>query len=394
MYRRRTNLTNARGRANYVKNKSDIEEVVGYCDTASAGFWSLLAKENREQFRRSSNAEKENARAIEGRELVLGLPPYAANQATAEWLAQQFKETFGVECVVGIHKKRTRDAKTGELSWNIHAHLIHAERHLLDEPIQVEERRAERTYYYDANGKKCPKAKAVKVTPKGSITQEGHIRYFTDKLDFYDFEKSYAPFWRTYAERFNFEWFDDERHFAQKKIGKNNPKGHFIRAYNELVTEMNSFFDVLDSEGSARPAKKIFCEEFSVPARFTAYQTDEIRAKFEAFRREKEVSEEELRAELERYEALEQEISEDIEKAETVLTAPGDFVQEKVAAIYQTNLQSKYHCHVDRGFLAYLKELLTEIKAVISAIKEKLGIRPLQPPTGAHERRQTQEMDK
>lgn len=391
MYKRVTNITNVGGRANYVKNKENREEVVGFCDTAPAGFWSLLAKENQEQFLRNDHSKRAGARASEARELVVGLPSYADDQHAAELLAQQFKTKLGVECIVAIHKKYKLNEK-GERVLNLHAHIIHADRLQLEEPIRIEEKRADRNYYYDANGKKCKKADAVKVTLKGSITQEACVRHFSNKLNFFDF-KNYEPFLAAFETQFGFQKFDGAKHFPQKKIGQNNPKEHFIRTYNELVKEMNSFFDVLDSEGSVRPAKEIFCEEFSVPAQFSVYQTDDIRAKFEAFRREKEMSEEELRTELRKYEAAEKVLSADIEKARAVLQAPaqGDFVKEKVAKIQRAELEEKYHRPVDKRFLAYLKEKLAEIRAVILAIKEKLGIRSAPTKSGVDERQTTRD---
>lgn len=391
MYRRVTNITNVGGRANYIRNKENREEVVGFFDTASDGFWKLLARENQEQFRRNSNSKRADAKASEARELVVGLPSYAADEATAQFLAQQFKNKLGVECMVAIHKKYTRNDK-GEKVLNVHAHIIHADRRRLEEPIRIEEKRAGRTYYYDEHGKQCAKAKAVKVTRKGSITQEACVRNFSDKLNFFDF-RNYDPFLEPFAKQFSFQKFDITKQFPQKKIGQHNPKERFIREYNELVKEMNVFFNVLDSEGSARPAKETFCEKFSVPARFSVRQTEDVRKKFRAFQREKEVSEEELRFELRKYEAAEKELAQDIQKTETVLKTPEpmDFVAAKVANAYRSDLEEKYHRPINNRFLAYLKEKYREVKTAIIALRAKLGNKFEPEERGADERRPTKD---
>lgn len=374
MYARVHNITNVGGRINYVKNKENREEVVGFCSTASEDFWRLLAQENQEQFLRSTNAKRKNSKASEAREIVVGLPKYAADQDAAAMLAEQVKQKLGVDCIVAIHKK-SKPNDAGEKVLNVHAHIILAERTLLDEPMQVEEKRAPRTYYYDAAGKKCKKENAVKVVPKGTITQEACIRFFSDKLNFFNL-KTFEPLLNDFARQFNFQKFDATKHFPQKKIGQNNPKEDFVREYNDLVKEMNSFFDDQDAGSSGRPAKEEFCEKYSVPQRFSVYQTATVREKFEEYRRSFEVPVGVLQSELQQLRTLEAEVAKDIEQATYVLSpiVPGDFAGAQVSKIYQRNLEEKYSCRVDKGLLGYLQELLAEIRASITAIFAALGI--------------------
>lgn len=385
MYARVQNLTNVRGRAKYVRDKEDIEEVVGFFDTASDEFWTMLARENQEQFQRNSHSKRDGVKASEGREIQVGLPSYATGNDAAQTLALQVKLKLGVECIVGIHQKWGINEK-GERVLNTHAHIIMAERTLLPEPLHIEEKRAERTYYYDAAGKKCKKADAVRCTPKGSITQEACTRYFSDKINFFDL-RVFDDLLDDFARQFNWKRFDLARHFPQRHIGKNNPKAAYIREYNELVKAMNAYFDQLDAKSSSGTAKEEFCRNYSVPARFGVSQTEDIRLKFEAFRREHEVSIEELRHKLGVLRAAEQELEGDIAKAEAALQpiAPGDFVGAKVAAIRREEIEDKYHVRLDKSLVARLKEKLAEIKAAIAYIIDKLRGRGIDAPHGAGE---------
>lgn len=374
MFARVQNITNVVGRENYLKNKENREEVAGFYNTASPEFWKLLAKENQEQFLRSTNSRRANTKVSEAREIVLGLPSYVSDETSARILAGQVKNIFGVECMVAIHKKYSRNDE-GEKVLNVHAHILFAERKLLDEPIVVEEKRASRTYYYDAQGKKCKKSEAVKVTPKGSITQEACTRYFSDKINFFNF-KTLEPLINTFVSQFQFEKFDVSKHFPQRHIGAGNPKEKCIREYNALVKEMNSFFDAQDAAGSAQSAKEIFCEKFSVSQRFGVNKTEEIRNKFEQFKAALGRSEEvDLRFDIQSYLAEQAELEEDIKKAEIVLqTDPSDFVGTLVAKAHRNELEEKYHCRVDKNFLQRLKDKLAEVVSNLTAAIKKLQL--------------------
>ena len=380
MYARATNITNVGGRINYCTNKKDKEEVVGVCNTASEDFWKLLAKENQWRFRQSTNARRPDAKASEAREFVIGLPAHLADAFAAKYLATTVKMKLGVECFVAIHKKYNADGKL-----NVHAHVIVAERTLLPEPIVTEERRAERTYYYDAAGKKCKKADAVKVTRKGDVTQEASIQYFSNKSDFFSLKKV-EPLLDTLAQTFSMERFDENRHFPTRHIGKNNPKEEYIKAYNTLVSELNAFFDKEEAEGS-EPAKKRFCAATGVPARFGINRTEEVRGLFEAYKKQleeqaREIAEQKsatLMSRIEDLQSAEQLLEEDIRKAEEVLAAEAsaDFVKLKVAEIHRKDLEERYREPVSASFLAKLKATLAKIKEALRNCFRQLGI--LQP---------------
>lgn len=160
-------LTNVKGRIDYISNPKRQENIVDFYNSKDMNFWNQLAKENQEQFKITSHAKK-NEKPVEAREFIIALPQNVDTTNLCKILCDDFKNRYGVECACAIHYKAKEN--------NLHAHLIYAERELLPEPITVEQRVAPRTYYYDAKGKKCKKADAVKVVPKGTILEKGRTR--------------------------------------------------------------------------------------------------------------------------------------------------------------------------------------------------------------------------
>lgn len=366
MFNRVVNITNLGGRKRYVKDSKTSEELVGYHQTQGDEFWQLLAKENQEQFKRSLNSMDRMKRASEAREIIVGLPGYVVGDDSAETLAMTVKQKLGVDCIVAIHQK-------GD---NTHAHIIIAERELLQEPIHVEAKIAKRTYYYDENGKKCKKAEAVKTTLKGTILEEAHTRYFTDKKNFYNL-KNLEPLIENFASSFNLERFDIEKQFPQKHYGKNNPKEHYIKAYNELVKEMNDYF----AKSSEKALKQVFCEKYNIPQRFGVNRTEDVKTCFEDFRTlrerpEREIIDETLSSfEIEKLVSELQEtiqiyntVSADVELLEQGLEdyQSDDYIKQKTGDIKLDKIESKY------GEATY--ELLDELKALASELKQKIEV--------------------
>lgn len=373
MFARSVNIRNVKGRIKYCRDKEKREEVVGFYNTTSDQFWALLAKENQLRFQESTNVHRRGAKASEAREFIVGLPPYAADQMSAAMLAHQAKALLGVECVVAIHKKYSK--KNGERKLNVHAHIIVAERTLLPEPVVIEEKRAERTYYYNAKGKKCKKADAVKVTHKGDIIQKGAVHYFSNKEDFYSVHKEeplekIKPFINTLAASFKWEKFDGKRHFAYRHVGNNNPKAAHIEAYNRLVGDMNAFFDRFDVEGY-EPMKKQFCRATGVSERFGVNRVEEVQAAFEQFKATLEQSwRQELAALMRQRDAW----AKDLELTESALdpAAELDFVKGLVAKANKNAIEEKYGVKVDASFFGRLKAQFQRILEAIDVLKEKL----------------------
>lgn len=285
-------LTNVIGRLDYISNEERQENIVEFYNSQDLDFWKKLAKENREQFKITSHA-KRNRKPVEAREFIGALPQSIKTDGLAKKLCDYFYQKYGVYCACSIHKKALRDEngniikdENGKTIYNLHFHLIYAERELLPQPLIVEERIAPRTYYYDAQGKKCKKAEAVKTVPKGTVLQKGYTRYFDNKKDFYS-----MPFVKEYKEDLenllNLSKFDPSRHFPTKHIGKNNPKSELFSEYNELISELNYYFDQVEGEynlGGMTPKQK-FCEMIGENKLYIP-QIDDIKEFMEKFKKE------------------------------------------------------------------------------------------------------------
>ena len=271
------NLSNVVGRIDYISNPDRQENIVDFYNSQNNLFWKQLAKENREQFKITSHA-KRNRRPVEAREFIIALPQNIDTRNLAKELCDDFYQRYGVYCACAIHYKSKND--------NLHAHLIFSERETLSEPKIVEKRVAPRTYYYNAQGKKCKKADAVKVVPKGTVLQKGYTRYFDNKKDFYS-----MPFVKEYKNHIetelNLPKFDITRHFPTRHIGKNNPKSELFSEYNELISELNYYFDQVEMEynlGGMTPKQK-FCEMICENKLYIP-QIDDIKEFMEKFKKE------------------------------------------------------------------------------------------------------------
>lgn len=277
------NLTNVIGRLDYISNEERQENIVEFYNSQDLDFWKNLAKENREQFKITSHA-KRNRKPVEAREFIVALPQNIDTNGLAKFICDDFYKKYGVYCACSIHKKALRDEngniikdENGKTIYNLHFHLIYAERELLPEPKIVETRVTPRTYYYDAQGKKCKKADAVKIVPKGTVLQKGYTRYFDNKKDFFS-----MPFVKEYKNHIenelNLPKFDIERHFPTRHIGKNNPKSELFSEYNELISELNDYFDLVEVEYNldGMTPKQKFCELIG-SSKLYMPQIDEIR---------------------------------------------------------------------------------------------------------------------
>lgn len=283
------NLTNVVGRIDYISNEERQENIVEFYNSQDLDFWKNLAKENREQFKITSHA-KRNRKPVEAREFIVALPQNIDTNGLAKFICDDFYKKYGVYCACSIHKKALRDEngniikdENGKTIYNLHFHLIYAERELLPEPKIVETRVTPRTYYYDAQGKKCKKADAVKIVPKGTVLQKGYTRYFDNKKDFFS-----MPFVKEYKNHIenelNLPKFDIERHFPTRHIGKNNPKSELFSEYNELISELNDYFDLVEVEYNldGMTPKQKFCELIG-SSKLYMPQIDEIKGFMDEF---------------------------------------------------------------------------------------------------------------
>lgn len=222
---------------NYIKSKSN-EELKGFYDTADYSFWKDFHIESGKRYRNSLQGRKQNKGVAEGSHLIIGIPEqYELTPALVELVCKHFKMLYGVECCGAAHF----------VEGNKHIHLIVADRLLLNEPIIIEEKRAERNYYYGADGKKCHKAEAVKVLAKGTVTQEGYTQKFGEKISFIgrDFIQEYTKSLKANVLP-EMKFTDITRSFLYTKAG--HKPSAFTQRKNALTKALNTYFEKVEQQ--------------------------------------------------------------------------------------------------------------------------------------------------
>ena len=117
-------LPNVKGRISYITSHARQENLYATYRTADNEFWSNLARESQQEFKRSGTEGK----CIEARELIIALPEVYTRyepQEVLEDFTEEFHRRYGVECVSALHHNKRKT--------NYHIHLIFSERKLLPE---------------------------------------------------------------------------------------------------------------------------------------------------------------------------------------------------------------------------------------------------------------------
>ena len=243
-------LSNVKGRISYITSPARQENLYATYHTADAAFWTSLARENQQEFKRSGT----EGTCIEAREFIIALPEKFTRydpQRVLTKFTEEFQKRYNVECVSGLHHNK---AKT-----NYHIHLIFSERKLLPEPdIKI----ATRSVFYDETGKRVRTKKEITdengqvrkgctVIKKGEV-YESHL--FTTKDERFKTEAFIAEAKEVYTELINSHISDPEQrlkvfdknsvYLPTKKIGKNNPKAAEIEADNTARQEWNRIADL------------------------------------------------------------------------------------------------------------------------------------------------------
>ena len=174
-------LPDLKGRISYIGSPDRQENLFAVYDTADTEFWTCLARESRQEFKRCGTEGK----CIEARELIIALPEnytrYDPDEVLKEF-TERFKGQYGVECTSALHYNKTKT--------NYHIHLIFSERLLLETP---DNKIAIRAVYFDETGKRVRTKKEITgedgtirkgctVIPKGEIYEQ-HM--FTTKNTFF-----------------------------------------------------------------------------------------------------------------------------------------------------------------------------------------------------------------
>lgn len=243
-------LPNVKGRISYITSKAKQENLYATYHTADSTFWSNLARESQQEFKRSGTTGK----CIEARELIIALPElyteYDPDKVLKDF-TDLFRRRYGVECVSALHhnKKKT----------NYHIHLIFSERKLLPEPnIKT----ATRSVFLDETGKRVRTKKEITgedgqirkgctVIKKGEV-YESHL--FTAKNGFFKSEAFGDEVKHLYTAHINRHISDPEQqlkvfdrngvYLPTKKIGKNNPREEEIKADNAARQGWNRTADM------------------------------------------------------------------------------------------------------------------------------------------------------
>lgn len=223
-------------------------------------FWQRLSVDSQTAFRQAGGCKTKDdgtaMQACEAREIHGQLPNSALEVMPPEQLAlavaTDFKDRYGVDCLVAIHYNKTKT--------NLHYHVMFPERQLLEEPvIQV----ADRNVFLDADGIRKRTKKEItdadgQLLPGCSIIKKGEVlsaRYFGNKNPMFA-EKSWMNEYRhTMADWINENLHPDELrtvfdrngpYLAQVHIGKGTPapKRLKMEEWNALTKEFNYIVDV------------------------------------------------------------------------------------------------------------------------------------------------------
>lgn len=161
-------LSNVKGRISYITSPARQENLYATYHTADAAFWTSLARENQQEFKRSGT----EGTCIEAREFIIALPEKFTRydpQRVLTKFTEEFQKRYNVECVSGLHHNK---AKT-----NYHIHLIFSERRLLPEPVV---KVATRNMFYDEVGKHVRTKKEItgeggQIRPGCTVIKKGEV---------------------------------------------------------------------------------------------------------------------------------------------------------------------------------------------------------------------------
>ncbi len=243
-------LSNVKGRISYVTSPARQENLYATYHTADAAFWTSLARENQQEFKRSGT----EGTCIEAREFIIALPEkftrYDPQRVLAKF-TEEFQRRYNVECVSGLHHNK---AKT-----NYHIHLIFSERRLLPEPVV---KVATRSMFYDETGKHVRTKKEItgkdgRIRPGCTVIKKGEVyesHMFSVKDARFKQEGFVAEVKEFYTGLINRYISDPEQqlkvfdpqsvYLPTKKIGKNNPRAEEIKADNAARQEWNRTADM------------------------------------------------------------------------------------------------------------------------------------------------------
>lgn len=247
-------ITNGRGSIKYITQDSKGEILASY-STQSMQEWEILFDFNQQKFEEEKSkgnwvmnqksSDGKEAKAVEAKMFVVALPNEKAKQNPEELvkdLADDWVSEHQTDCYIALHWNKTHT--------NLHAHILASERKKKE---SKEVRRAKRNRYYNADGKECKKADAVRIVHKGDIISGQNELYESGKIDL----KSKAALDKIkehYSKMLGTEMFkDDGLHIPQQHLPRINERSseevleeyERKREYNATVKEFNDIVDTL-----------------------------------------------------------------------------------------------------------------------------------------------------
>lgn len=257
-------ITNGRGSIKYITRDSKGEILASY-STQSLQEWEILFDYNQQKFAEEKakggwvpsrkNAKGEEAQCIEARMYVVAFPNEMADypckyngqiinndMELAKAIANDWRNTYGTDCYVAIHWNKSHT--------NFHAHILVSER-IKKESQEV--KRAKRNRYYDANGRECKKADAVRIVRKGDIIRGQNELYSSGKIDLKS-KKALDKIKEHYSKILGTELYkEDGLHLPQTHLPRINERSskevleeyERKREYNATVKEFDDIVEAL-----------------------------------------------------------------------------------------------------------------------------------------------------
>lgn len=247
-------ITNGRGSIKYITKTSDGEILASY-STQSMQEWEILFDYNQQKFAEEKakgnwmmdqiSSDGKEAKAVEAKMFVVALPNERAKQNPGELvkeLADDWVLEHQTDCYIALHWNKTHT--------NLHAHILASERKKKESP---EIKRAKRNRYYNADGKECKKADAVRIVHKGDIIGGQNELFESGKIDLKS-KEALDAIKEHYSKLLGTELFrDDGLHLPQTHLPRINDRSsekvleeyERKREYNAAVKEFNEIVDTL-----------------------------------------------------------------------------------------------------------------------------------------------------
>lgn len=247
-------ITNGRGSIKYITQTSKGEILASY-STQSLQEWEILFDYNQQKFEEEKSkgnwvmnqksSDGKEAKAVEAKMFVVALPNDKAKQNPEELvkeLADDWVSEHQTDCYIALHWNKTHT--------NLHAHILASERKKKE---SKEVKRAKRNRYYNAAGKECKKADAVRIVHKGDIISGQNELYESGKIDLKS-KEALERIKEHYSKLLGTEMFkDDGLHIPQQHLPRINERSseevledyERKREYNAAVKEFNDIVEAL-----------------------------------------------------------------------------------------------------------------------------------------------------